>query len=136
MRRLRLSGVLVSFGLVALLASRGAEAQTQIKPYMLVLVDTSSSMIAEMTWAASPGDWVYGDGSTDAPYHVDFTANYPGRDRDDADAVRGNDARLWILKDVLSDVVASTGDIVFGLERYHMQESALCFGNPNCPLWD
>jgi len=131
MGRIRL-GIGAAVLLALTLRAPPAPAQTQVKPYMLLLVDTSSSMIAEMTWAASPGDWVYGDGSNDAPYHADFGNAYPGRDRDDADAIAGNDARLWILKDVLRDVVASTGDVIFGLERYHMQESPLCYGNNDC----
>jgi hypothetical protein len=85
-----------------------AEAQTQIKPYMLIIFDTSGSMAFSVS-----GAYTWGDGTTD-PWGTHTCC--PGRD------MNGNgladDSRMYQSKAAIYDVVSSTGDITFGLMKF------------------
>jgi hypothetical protein len=83
-------------------------AQTQIKPYMLIIFDTSGSM----TWNTAGGD-TWGDGTMD-PWGTRTCC--PGQDTD-GDTLR-DDSRIYQSKTAIYQVVASTGDITFGLMKY------------------
>lgn len=83
-------------------------AQTQIKPYMLIIFDTSGSM----AWDVS-GNNTRGDGTND-PWGSRRCC--PGIDRN------GNglpdDSRMYQSKQAIYQVVSSTGDITFGLMKF------------------
>jgi hypothetical protein len=121
----------VCLGLVA--ASGTAHAQTQIKPYIMILLDTSSSMLLNpCNSTVDPLCTVWetkGDGSSDV-FVSGWGAAYPGVDTPtwDADSLP-NDSRLHIAKNAIANVVNAYGDVVFGLMRYRAQECILCYGD-------
>lgn len=82
------------------------------EPYMMILVDTSASMLLDTN-----GNLTYGDGSL----------NYPGIDTNN-DGLP-NDSRLYIAKEVIREVVSGVGDIIFGLARYRSDETQY-----SCPI--
>jgi hypothetical protein len=111
------------------LAAAPARAQVVIKPRVLVLIDTSGSMVWHFDSDTSCG----GDGDGSSSYR-DFQIGpnnwYPGTD--------GTLSRLYAAKQALTAVINATGDIDFGLMRYGL--SAMCadahncctFANPRC----
>jgi hypothetical protein len=82
---------------LAFVLAHGTKAQAQEGAFMMVLIDTSSSMLADVD-----GYLTYGDGSV----------RYPG------DTSSTGDSRLYIAKEVVTDVVSGAGTIRFGLARY------------------
>ncbi|MBI5500680.1 MAG: hypothetical protein HY907_10600, partial [Deltaproteobacteria bacterium] len=110
-------------GMLATATPRHAAAQTQIKPYIMIVFDTSGSMV----WTAAAvnpgiggaGD-TRGDGSCD-PWGARQCCAGSGRPA--ADPVRGGGAasaisRLYACKNAIYRFVASTGDVAFGLTKF------------------
>lgn len=84
-------------------------AVTDTRPRFAVIVDTSGSMLNDIN-----GKPTYGDGSV----------NHLGVDTSsDADAVDGNNSRLYIAKQALSDVLAAFTNADFAIGRYHQDIS-------------
>jgi hypothetical protein len=78
MRRGRIGWVVAAALAGGVLASPGpAAAQTQIKPYIMVLLDTSSSMLINPN---NPGWEALGDGSNNAAYRAGWSPCCPGID--------------------------------------------------------
>ncbi|MDI7267756.1 MAG: MopE-related protein [Myxococcota bacterium] len=102
MRGRRLPGWVLSVLLVAVSWSGPAAAQTQIKPYMLIVFDTSGSM----AWNAA-GAATYGDGSRD-PWGARWCC--PGT----------GGSRLYACKNAMYRMVSATGDIQFALMTFPM----------------
>ncbi|MBU1245064.1 hypothetical protein KKD52_18345 [Myxococcota bacterium] len=76
---------------------------TDTRSRFMVIVDTSGSMLLDLT-----GAWTFGDGSPD---HVGLNTN--------ADGIAGNDSRLYKAKEALRNVISAYyPDIDFGLARY------------------
>ena len=109
-----------------LLFPAAGTAQTQIKPYIMILLDTSSSMLINPN---NPGWESLGDGSNNAPYRTGWSNCCPGIDTAgwDTDSLP-NDSRLYIAKDALRDIVSGYGDVQFGLMRYRQYECAIGWG--------
>lgn len=81
----------------------GAKAQTQIKPRIMIIFDTSGSMGFDID---AEGDvYTWGDGSWD-PYGGRFCC--PGL---------GN-SRLFHAKEAMRQMIFATGDIAFGLMKF------------------
>ena len=102
----------------ALLTLAGsAEAQTD-PPHIMVLVDTSGSMLFDLA-----GDMVAGDGSSSP--HPEGGTCCEGLDADGDGDPDGDESRLYIAKDVLREVIWSVGEqeIVFGLARYFQEDT-------------
>ncbi|MBI5479932.1 MAG: DUF11 domain-containing protein [Deltaproteobacteria bacterium] len=101
----------------------------ELKPRMLVIVDTSGSMLwtPQKTAAFTQGVWTHGDGSEE----------HPGCDID-GDGLT-NDSKLYQAKSALYDVVSAYGEVEFGLERFRQSEGgqpcgqACGSGHPECP---
>src|SRR5262249_8594949 len=75
------------------------------RPRFAVIVDTSGSMLLD-----SGGQPTFGDGSIG---HVGVDTG------SDADAVDGNNSRLFIAKTALNNVLAAFTDADFAIARYH-----------------
>ena len=81
---------------------------TDTRPRFLLVVDTSASMLRDVL-----GRPTFGDGSQ----------NYPGVDTaSDTDTADGNNARLFIAKSALTNVLAAFPNAGFALARYHQDE--------------
>ena len=116
--------------LTLLVATAGsAGAQQQIKARVMVLIDTSGSML----WHFNNNVGCGGDGSIS--YRDNFVgplAYYPGND--------GINSRLYGAKKALTDVVSGAGDLDFGLMRYATDpngcpdplRNCCTFANPRC----
>ncbi|MDI7268337.1 MAG: vWA domain-containing protein, partial [Myxococcota bacterium] len=108
-----------------------ASGQTQVKPYIMILLDTSSSMLYDprnTEVAPITGSETLGDGSNDDPYRAGWGRCCPGVDTAyDADALP-DDSRLFIAKEALRDIVSGYGDVQFGLMRYRADECAIGWG--------
>ena len=108
----------IAAGLLAaclLLAPGAALAQgTQVKPYMMIVVDTSGSMAWD---TASPYNETDGDGSAD--YWTGGSSQCcRGVDTPvDTDLI-ADDSRLYQAKNALALMVNSSGDIIFGLTKF------------------
>ncbi|MDI7269649.1 MAG: hypothetical protein QME96_16800, partial [Myxococcota bacterium] len=89
---------------LALAAPRTATAQTQIKPYMMIVFDTSGSM----NWNYAGSD-TSGDGSRD-PWGARWCC--PGT------GTAANPSRLYPCKSAMYRMVAATGDVIFGLTKF------------------
>ncbi|MCA9676094.1 MAG: hypothetical protein KC464_13730, partial [Myxococcales bacterium] len=79
---------------------------TDTRARFVVIVDTSGSMLTDLT-----GTPTFGDGSVD----------HPGLDQDGDGAA--DDSRLFLAKRALSTVIAAYPDIDFALARYHQDEA-------------
>jgi len=80
------------------------------RPRFLVVIGTSGSMLLDPA-----GNPTFGDGSTG---HVGVdTAS-------DADAIDGNNSKLFMAKSALSDVLAAFPDADFALARFHQDVSS------------
>ena len=82
--------------------SPSAWGQVVVKPRVLVLIDTSGSMLQHFENNVGCG----GDGDADSSYRDGFVGPnnwYPGTD--------GWNSRLYAAKHALSDVINATGDI-------------------------
>lgn len=107
-RKSRVFGIVGMVAVVALFGStipRNAGAQDQVKPRILLIFDTSGSMV----WNVGPGgemDRSFGDGSWD-PWTND-TFCCPGR---------GN-SRIFHAKEAVRQMVFATGDIEFALMKF------------------
>ncbi|MBW2261442.1 MAG: hypothetical protein JRG91_05650, partial [Deltaproteobacteria bacterium] len=102
------AGIMVAGFLAAPLS---AQAQgTQIKPYMMLVVDTSGSM----AWDVS-GTYTWGDGSSD--YWTGGTTQCCEGLDTDGDGLP-NDSRLYLAKNALSLMVSASGDVLFGLTKF------------------
>ena len=109
-------------------AAGDAAAQQQIRARVMVLVDTSGSML----WHFNNNNSCGGDGSTS--YRDGMGGPlvwYPGAD--------GINSRLFGAKKALADVVNGAGDLDFGLMRYAVDtqcadtvRNCCTFGNPRC----
>ncbi|MFH1438626.1 MAG: hypothetical protein ABIJ56_23155, partial [Pseudomonadota bacterium] len=82
--------------------SESADAQTQVKPYMLIVFDTSGSMAFDIN-----GNYLWGDGTNDT---------WGTRQCCRGDSATGS--RMYQCKTAIHQVVASTGDITFGLMKF------------------
>jgi hypothetical protein len=100
----------------ALLLPSLASAQAN-PPHIMVLVDTSGSMLGTIA-----GDFVGGDGSN-SPSPQGTCC--PGFDISGDGIADGYQSRGYIAKDVLREAVESVGeeDVVFGLASYYMVET-------------
>src|SRR5215212_5477486 len=90
-----------------------ASAQVVIKPRVMVVIDTSGSML----WHFEDNNSCGGDGDRNSTYRDNMIGPnklYPGTD--------GNKSRLYAAKRAFSDVINATGDIDFGLERYAINQ--------------
>jgi hypothetical protein len=131
MKKTSVTAVLALAAMV--LASQPARGQTQIKPYIMILLDTSSSMLLNPCNSISnPSCTVWeskGDGSSDS-FNPAWGNGYPGIDTLtwDTDSLP-NDSRLYIAKTAITNVVNAYGDVVFGLMRYRATECILCYGD-------
>ena len=75
------------------------------RPRFALIVDTSGSMLNDLA-----GNPTFGDGSLD----------YPGVDTSsDADTVAGNNSRLFIAKDALTEVLSAFPESDYALGRYY-----------------
>ncbi len=75
------------------------------RPRFAIVVDTSGSMLNDLV-----GFPTFGDGSVD----------YPGIDTaSDADTLAGNNSRLFIAKDALTDVLSAFPESDYALARYY-----------------
>ncbi|NUO50841.1 MAG: VWA domain-containing protein [Polyangiaceae bacterium] len=80
------------------------------RPRFTLIVDTSGSMLNDLV-----GYPTFGDGSVD----------HPGIDTaSDADAIAGNNSRLFIAKDALSDVISAFPESDYALARYYQDVGA------------
>jgi MYXO-CTERM domain-containing protein len=79
------------------------------RPRFAVILDTSGSMLDD-----SAGNPTFGDGSIG---HVGVDTS------SDADAIDGNNSRLFIAKGALNNVLAAFPDADFSLGRYHQDVS-------------
>ena len=98
---------LIGAAVAALIATgvpRGAQAQTQIKPYIMIVFDTSGSMV----WNNAGTD-TQGDGTRD-PWGARWCC--PGT------GTAGNPSRLYACRNAIHRFVSSTGDIAFGLTKF------------------
>jgi MYXO-CTERM domain-containing protein len=83
---------------------------TDTRPRFVLVVDTSASMLRDVS-----GKPTFGDGSV----------TYPGVDTSsDADALDGNNSRLYIAKSALTNVLSAFPNADFALARYHQDEAA------------
>jgi hypothetical protein len=108
MRRVSSFVFRVVVGVVVTAMSLEASAQDGV--YAVILVDTSSSMLYDLMGSDPAANNTYGDGSE----------RYPGVDMDHDGLT--DDSRLFIAKDVITEVVSGAGTIRFGLARYHADE--------------
>ncbi len=75
------------------------------RPRFTMIVDTSGSMLNDLA-----GNPTFGDGSAD----------YPGVDTaSDADAIAGNNSRLFIAKEALTQVLSAFPESDYALARYY-----------------
>ena len=82
---------------------------TDTRPRFVVVVDTSGSMLTDLNGAPT-----FGDGST----------THPGTDTgSDADAIDGNNSRLFTAKRALTQVVSAFPHADYALARYHQDVS-------------
>jgi len=93
---------------IIFLISKFTSAQEQIKPYMLIIFDTSGSMAWDV-----PGNDTQGDGTRD-PWGSRWCC--PGIDRNGNGQT--DDSRMYQSKTAIYRVVSSTGDITFGLMKF------------------
>ena len=103
---------IASLAVLGALLVQGASAEAQARPpHIMVLVDTSGSMLEDTF-----GDMTAGDGSTGWNGVTSFEYDGPWD--------TGDTSRLHIAKDVLSEVILSVGveDVVFGLARYYQDD--------------
>ncbi len=113
--------------LIALFAAAPAAAQVQVKGRVMVVVDTSGSMLDHFQNNTGCG----GDGDAKSRYTDGTQANknyYPGNIVNGQPD--GQNSRLYAAKAALFNVVNSTGDLDFGLMRYHL--NAGCPNGTNC----
>ncbi|NCQ60565.1 MAG: VWA domain-containing protein, partial [Myxococcales bacterium] len=89
-------------------------AGADTRPRLAVILDTSGSMLTDLS-----GLPTYGDGTVG---HVGADAN--------GDGIEGNDSKLFIAKSALFDVFAGYPEIDYALARYHQDESL----NRSCQL--
>jgi MYXO-CTERM domain-containing protein len=118
-------------GVLGLFAFGEAQAQTQINGRVMVLVDTSGSMLYHFSDNATAG----GDGNLSSSYRDGVAVTtpqnfYPGRPLGGG-SYDGINSRLYAAKQVLSQVVNSTGNLDFGLMRYAVGTGGQ-FGSPTC----
>ncbi|MCK5796684.1 MAG: hypothetical protein KAI47_05855 [Deltaproteobacteria bacterium] len=119
MSRVRI-GIVGLFSLAALLATTQPAQAEEIKPYVMLLFDTSGSM----TWSicanksTNNGNWLVTNG--------DNTAECPGNDvscsqcdTSGCDDGQKNDTRLFKVKAGASSVVSAFGEVTWGLSRFH-----------------
>jgi len=125
-RRLALATVLASFSSVV--AGSAAHAQTQIKPRVMLMVDTSGSMAEDTVANAATG----GDGSSSyQDSQMTAAANqttpnfspYPGYSTNNicppaANTTRGSASKMAAAKLAVTNVINGSGDIDWGLMRY------------------
>jgi hypothetical protein len=82
---------------------------TDTRPRFVVIVDTSGSMLNDVT-----GKPTFGDGSLG---HIGVDTN------SDVDTVDGNNSRLFIAKSALNNVLAAFPQADYALARYHQDVS-------------
>ena len=80
---------------------------TDTRARFTVILDTSASMLTDLT-----GTPTYGDGSVG---HLGLDVN--------GDGVAGNDSRLFLAKEALTTVISAYPEIDFALARYHQDQS-------------
>jgi hypothetical protein len=123
--------LLLAISLAPLMAS----AQTQIKPRVMIMVDTSGSMLADFATDVSTG----GDGSTyykDSLITRDVTVDFnltpyigpelspvtnqciPTNTPPANEVYNGVNSRMFAAKAALTNVLNGSGDVEWGLERY------------------
>ena len=83
-------------------------AEAQVEPRVLIVFDTSGSMLWDT--APSPSNATNGDGSADRP-GVDTDGNG-----------NADDSRLYIAKQAVRTIVQNYTDVEFGLMRFHQEE--------------
>ncbi len=97
-----------------LLCASGAWAQ--LKPRVLILIDTSGSM----SWALGSTTEIRGDGSDDPFWRTPLTAQ--NRNFSHGSDANGNglydDSRIYVVKEAFSQMIYMTGDIEFGLSEF------------------
>jgi len=106
-------------------------AEAQLKPRVLILIDTSGSM----AWALDGDTSIYGDGSFDPYFPGTSPPHYccPGDDRD-GDTFP-NDSRLYVVKEAFSQMIYMSGDIEFGLSEFPHEYSANTTGDGARACW-
>ncbi len=116
---------LCSFAGTVLFASAQADAQTQIRPRILVIFDTSSSMAwdVDVDYLPDPGEnppstSTLGDGSWD-PWYVDLNDNHTIEENEKMACCPGiGNSRLYYAKEAVRNMVFAAGDIDFALMKF------------------
>jgi hypothetical protein len=112
-----LSSALILGSMLVSTAPAHAQGDDQVKPYVMLLFDTSGSM--HRVPCGSLGRWVNGDNSNECPdSDVSCTAasscNFFGCGNGVPD-----DTRIFKVKAGATSVVNSFGEVIFGLSRFH-----------------
>ena len=138
-----LAGVKGALTTLCLLLPALAAAQEQpVKPRVMLLFDTSGSMIWTTCRAGNCdndtqcGNFyqeIGGDNSAECPGNQVACSNCNGFGCDNGVA---DDTRLWKVKKGASNVVQSFGEVTFGLSRFAQAPMAFsCSPIPNSKLW-
>jgi hypothetical protein len=122
---------LISALAATVLAIGSAEAQ-QVKPYVMLLFDTSGSMLWDV--CGSGGDnyqryaRINGDNSSECPGNQVSCGNCNTYGCGNGVA---DDARLYKVKKGAYNVVSAFGEVTFGLARFHQTPAAFTCDTPN-----
>jgi len=103
-----------------------AEAQEQIKPRFVVVVDTSGSMLLTPEIVTHAGG-----GTSGVATRGDGSAEHPGCDVD-GDGL-ANDSRIFQAKEALQTVFATFGEVEFALARFTQLGTISCTVDADCP---
>jgi hypothetical protein len=114
------------------LGAAPAIAQTQVKPRLQVIVDTSGSMVwtPQTNTTFTQGVYTHGDGSNENP---GCDVNGDGQ---------FNDSKIYQAKQALANVVSAWGEVEWALERYAQATAGQtcspdveiqCASNSDCP---
>jgi hypothetical protein len=124
MKRSLVSAAILAAVLTVLSPGRAQAQETQVKPYMLIIFDTSGSMLYN-----SGSTWTYGDGTHD--YWSGGSTNCCLGDDTNGNGL-ADDSRLYQAKEAIRLMVASSGDVTFGLMKFPQRWSATSSldGNP------
>jgi MYXO-CTERM domain-containing protein len=101
---------------VLLLLAAGESRAQQVKPRLVILFDTSGSMLKD-----PPGIHTYGDGSAE---HLGVDTN--------CDGTAGNDSRLFQAKNAVTDIINGFGEVEFALARFHQDQDQDYAGADPC----
>ncbi|MHC4838960.1 MAG: vWA domain-containing protein, partial [Planctomycetota bacterium] len=111
----------VTAACVCALGAAPAAAQEVAKPRVLVIFDTSGSMLRLPSLDAGQ---CARDGQTDLALNVfgDGSEEFPGADIDCDGDPDGDRSRLFVMKDAFRDIIFGVSELEFGLMRYYQDE--------------